>query len=143
MFADQKGGAGKPEDAMGHEETYLSRRNVGRSGKPGPFKMRAGKAKRAAKTRREEADAECVRGCLMDVTAGRAGLIWCHRAALKAESKHFTPLKEVGRAIIVCVRRGETCKSESNQVGCDHGVTGVPRVPLVLDPSHRLTRSKG
>jgi len=42
-------------------------------------------SERAAKTRREETDAGCVRGCLLDVAMGRAGLRRCLiRAAVKA-----------------------------------------------------------
>jgi len=51
-----------------------------------------------------------------------------HRSRAESGGKHFTPLREVGLVVFVRGRRGETCKSESNEVGCDQGVTRVPRV---------------
>jgi hypothetical protein len=74
----------------------------------------------AAKTQREETDAE---RCSSDGRRGGEGRR--RRCLVRAARKTVDKLSR---------RRGErpggTCKSESNQAACDHGVTGVPRVTL-------------
>jgi hypothetical protein len=67
-----------PSSAVGHQSTPEVAWPAGKASEP------------ATKRRREETDAECVRGCLVDVTAreGRGGLMWfLTRAALKAVDK--------------------------------------------------------
>jgi hypothetical protein len=54
-----------------------------------------------------------------------------HQSGAESCGQTFTPLREVGLVVFVCGRPGESRKSENNQVGCDHGVTSVPRVTLV------------
>jgi hypothetical protein len=85
-----------------------------------------------AKTQGDATGAGCVGGCRMDVAARRAG---GHRVPdqSRAESggQTFTPLREVGLVVFVCGCAGQTCKSQSNQVGGDRGATSVPRVTLV------------
>jgi hypothetical protein len=59
----------------------------------------------------------------MDIVA--RGRTLSHQSRAGKRWTSFHAIEEVGLLAFVCERPAETGKSESNQAGCDHGLTGI------------------